>query len=62
MLETLIKPLREGNARLEMLFRSILAAAEMDLIPATLATWDDAAVSAPRRAWRHPTHSTPRRL
>ena len=42
-LETLIKPLRDGNARLEMLFRSILAAAEMDLIPATLATWEDAA-------------------
>ena len=42
-LETLIKPLRDGNARLEMLFRSILAAAEMELIPATLATWDDAA-------------------
>ena len=43
VLETLIKPLREGNARLEMLFRSIFAAAEMDLIPATLAIWDDAA-------------------
>ena len=42
-LETLIGPLREGNARLEMLFRSILAAAEMDLIPAILATWEDAA-------------------
>ena len=43
VLETLIKPLREGNARLEMLFRSIFAAAEMDLIPATLAIWEDAA-------------------
>ena len=43
VLETLIKPLREGNARLEMLFRSIFSAAEMDLIPATLATWEDAA-------------------
>ena len=42
-LETLIRPLRDGNARLEMLFRSILAAAEMDLIPATLAIWEDAA-------------------
>ena len=42
-LETLIRPLRDGNARLEMLFRSILASAEMDLIPATLATWEDAA-------------------
>ena len=35
VLETLVKPLREGNARLEMLFRSIFAAVEMDLIPAT---------------------------
>ena len=43
VLETLVKPLREGNARLEMLFRSLFGAAEMDLIPATLATWDDAA-------------------
>ena len=42
-LETLIRPLRDGNARLEMLFRSIFAAAEMDLIPATLAIWEDAA-------------------
>ncbi len=42
-LETLIKPLRDGNARLELLFRSILASSEIDLIPATLATWEDAA-------------------
>ena len=42
-LETLIKPLRDGNSRLEVLFRSILAAAEMELIPATLAIWEDAA-------------------
>ena len=43
VLETLIKPLREGNAHLEMLFRSIFAAAEMELVPATLAVWEDAA-------------------
>ncbi len=43
VLETLIKPLREGNVRLETLFRSIFAAAEMEIIPATLATWEDAA-------------------
>ena len=43
LLETLIKPLRDGNARLEMLFRSILDSAEMNLFPATLATWEDAA-------------------
>ena len=42
-LETLVRPLRDGNARLEMLFRSILASAEMNLIPATLAIWEDAA-------------------
>ena len=42
-LETLIRALRDGNARLKVVFRSILAAAEMNLIPATLATWDDAA-------------------
>lgn len=42
-LETLIKPMREGNSQLEMLFRSILEAEEMSLIPATLATWEDAA-------------------
>lgn len=42
-LEILVKPLRDGNARLEMLFRSILDAAEMDLIPATLETWENAA-------------------
>ncbi len=42
-LETLIGPLRDDNAHLEMLLRSILAAAEMSLIPATLATWEDAA-------------------
>ena len=43
VLETLIKPLQEGNTRLEMLFRSILDAVEVSLIPATLATWEDAA-------------------
>lgn len=42
-LEILIKPLRDGNVRLEMLFRSILASAELELIPATLETWEDAA-------------------
>ena len=43
VLETLVKPLREGNTRLEMLFRSILEAAEVRLIPATLALWEQAA-------------------
>lgn len=43
VLETLIKPLRDSNARLEMLFRSVFAATEMELIPATLTIWEDAA-------------------
>ena len=43
ILETLIKPLREGNTRLEMLFRSILAAPEVRLIPATRELWENAA-------------------
>ena len=42
-LEALIRPLRDSNTRLEMLFRSILAAAEMDLIRASLAPWEDVA-------------------
>ena len=42
-LETLIGPLRDDNIRLEMLFRSILASAEMELIPATRDLWEDAA-------------------
>ena len=40
--ETLIRPMRDGNARLGMLFRSILAAVEIDRIPATLAMWEEA--------------------
>ena len=43
ILETLIKPLRDGNVRLEMLFRSILGAEELGLVPATLPVWEDAA-------------------
>lgn len=53
-LETLIRPLRDGNARLEMLFRSILAAAEIHLIPATLATWEDAALVRAETGWATP--------
>ena len=37
VLETPITPLREGNVRLEKLFRSILDAAETSIIPASLA-------------------------
>jgi hypothetical protein len=39
-LETLIRPLREGDARLETLFMSILDAADMNLVSGTLLAWD----------------------
>lgn len=42
-LETLTKPLREGNAILESLFRAFLTAKEIHLVPATLAIWEEAA-------------------
>jgi predicted nucleic acid-binding protein len=42
-LETLTKPLRDGNAALETLFRAFLTAKEVCLIPATLAVWEHAA-------------------
>ena len=43
MLETLVKPLREGNTALETLFRRLLNANEVSLIPATRALWEEAA-------------------
>lgn len=42
-LETLTKPLKDGNVPLEHLFRSFLTSREVTLIPATLAIWEDAA-------------------
>ena len=42
MLETLVKPLREGNTVLETLFRRLLNANEVSLIPATRALWEEA--------------------
>ena len=42
-LETLAKPIRDRNALLESLFRAFLTAREMQLVPATLAIWDQAA-------------------
>lgn len=42
-LETLVKPLRDKHARLEILFRSFLSAEEMMLIPASLPIWEEAA-------------------
>ena len=42
-LETLTKPIRDGNAALELLFRSFLTSRELQLVPATLDTWERAA-------------------
>ncbi len=43
VLETLVKPLREGDAIVEGLFRSLLEAREVTLIPATRLLWEEAA-------------------
>ena len=43
VLETLVKPLRDGNRVLERLFRSLFASYEVRLLPATLAIWEQAA-------------------
>lgn len=42
-LETLTKPLKDGNLALEQLFRAFLTSREVTLKPATLATWEQAA-------------------
>ena len=41
--ETLVRPIREGNAALETAFRAVFAAPEVDLIPATRELWEDTA-------------------
>ncbi len=43
VLETLVKPLREGDEVVEMLLRSMFDAHEVSLIPATRELWEDAA-------------------
>lgn len=42
-LETLTKPLRDGDAPLELLFRAFLNAREVRMMPASLAIWEQAA-------------------
>ncbi len=42
VLETLVKPLREGDTVLEQIFRALLHAREVRLIPATLSLWKHA--------------------
>ena len=43
VLETLVKPLREGDRALEGIFRSLFDAAEVELIPTTRSLWEEAA-------------------
>jgi predicted nucleic acid-binding protein len=43
VLETLVKPLREGDTVLEQLFRALLQAREVQLIPTTRSLWEHAA-------------------
>ena len=41
--EVLVRPLREGNRLAESLFRSLLGAKEVGLIPATRSLWEETA-------------------
>ena len=43
VMEALVKPLREGDAVVERLFRSFFDSCEMELIPATRLEWEEAA-------------------
>ena len=56
-LETLIKPLRDGNARLEMLFGPSLPLRRWISSPRPWQFGKTPPVSAPRRDWQPPTHS-----
>jgi len=42
-METLVKPLREGDTLVELLFRSLFDAREVKLIPTTRSLWESAA-------------------
>ena len=44
VLETLVKPLRDGDKIVETLFRSLFDAIEVNLIPVTRALWEEAAI------------------
>ena len=58
ILETLVKPLREGDTVVEMLFRSLLDANEVTLIPATRPLWEDAARLRAETGLKRPTRFT----
>ena len=41
--ETLVRPMREGNTDLEVAFRAVFAAPEVQLVPATRHLWENTA-------------------
>ena len=43
VMETLVKPLREGDTVLERLFRDLFDSSEVRLIPTTRTLWEEAA-------------------
>ncbi len=43
VVETLVKPIREGNSALVMQLQSVLDSSDLSLIPATRPVWDEAA-------------------
>ena len=43
VLETLVKPLRQGDTAVELLFRALFDANEVRLIPTTRPLWEEAA-------------------
>ena len=57
VLETLVKPLREGDAFLERLFRELFDALEVRLIPATRPLWEEAARLRATTNLRTPGHA-----
>jgi len=42
-MEVLVRPLKDGNSQVENSFRSVLTAGDVQMIPATLSLWEDAA-------------------
>ena len=43
VMEALVKPIRDGNVALEMLFRSVFNTGDITLMPATRELWEDSA-------------------
>ena len=57
--ETLAKPIRDGDARLEALFRALFQSRDFDLIPATRELWEVTARVRAETDSRRLTHFTP---